>query len=497
MISCNDIQTLLRPDVREQIAVHLNDDPTKVALSLHENGPLVATQIKYLQRARTKLPSYYAAQCILPPLSFEQASSEESASLKHYAGHTCLDLTCGLGVDTLHFSNHFDQVVTVEQSPELCEIARINFERLRARNIRIQSGTAEQFVADLISGQESIGPIDLIYIDPARRDSQGKKVWLLEACSPDVKRLLPSLLQLSPLVVIKASPLFDIDEAFRLFGEECSVEIISVHGECKEVLMEIHRPQSDHPTTHIAISEHLAPSNTDNNLIGGNSSTSSEKLQTFAASNTDLAQTGMIRLTASGHPSLFYSRKEGKWMDNPQAKVAQATSQQNYSSDQQQAQATHISSIQRHNNEVVSQEQTNDFTARYLLIPDVVLYKARLIDSYAQRCGCRVSSPTGYLFSDQIPEAFLGRIFPIQWAAPYKPKTLKSRCKQEGITRCNLLKKDFPHDAEAIAKALGIRQGGNQYAAFTRIGTQPYVLMLGTEIFIHNSDLDQHAQQKS
>lgn len=497
MISCNDIQTLLRPDVREQIAVHLNDDPSKVALSLHENGPLVATQIKYLQRARTKLPSYYAAQCILPPLSFEQSSSEESASLKHYAGHTCLDLTCGLGVDTLQFSKHFDQVVTVEQSPELCEIARINFERLRARNIRIQSGTAEQFVADLISGQESIGPIDLIYIDPARRDSQGKKVWLLEACSPDVKRLLPSLLQLSPLVVIKASPLFDIDEAFRLFGEECSVEIISVHGECKEVLMEIHRPKDNKPIHHIAISEHLVPSNTDNNLIGGNSSTSSEKLQTSAASYPASGQTGVIRLTASGHPSLCYSRKKGKWLDNPQAKVAQSTTQQNCSSDQQQAQAAHTSSIQRHNNEVVYQEQTNDFTARYLLIPDVVLYKARLIDAYAQRCECRVGSPTGYLFSDQIPEAFLGRIFPIQWAAPYKPKTLKSRFKQEGITRCNLLKKDFPHDAEAIAKTLGIRQGGNHYAAFTRIETQPYVLILGTEIFIHNSDLDQHAQQKS
>lgn len=497
MISCNDIQTLLRPDVREQIAVHLNDDPTKVALSLRENGPLVATQIKYLQRARTKLPSYYAAQCILPPLSFEQASSEESASIKHYAGHTCLDLTCGLGVDTLQFSKHFDQVVTVEQNPELCEIARINFERLQARNIRIQSGTAEQFVADLISGQESIGPIDLIYIDPARRDSQGKKVWLLEDCSPDVKRLLPSLLQLSPLVVIKASPLFDIDEAFRLFGEECSVEIISVHGECKEVLMEIHRPQSDHSTTHIATSTHLVPSNTDTNLTGENRSTSSEKLQTSAASNTASAQTGVIRLTASGHPSLCYSRKEGKWLDNSQAKVAQPTAQQKCSSDQQQAQAPRISLIQRHNNEAVSQEQTNDFTARYLLIPDVVLYKARLIDSYAQRCGCRVSSPTGYLFSDQIPEAFLGRIFPIQWTAPYKPKTLKTRFKQEGITRCNLLKKDFPLDAGTIAKALGIRQGGNHYAAFTRIGTQPYVLMLGTEIFIHNSDLDQHAQQKS
>ena len=66
---------------------------------------------------------------------------------------------------------------------------------------------------------------------------------------------------------------------------------------------------------------------------------------------------------------------------------------------------------------------------------------------------------------------------------------------KDGITRCNLLKKDFPQDAETIAKSLGIRQGGTHYAAFTRIGTQPYVLMLGDEIFIQNPDIDQHEQQ--
>lgn len=393
MTSCNDIKTLLRPDVREQIAVHLNDDPTKVALSLRENGPLVATQIKYLQRARIKLPAYYAAQCILPPLSFEQASSEESASLKHYTGHTCLDLTCGLGVDAFHFSKCFAQVVTVEQSAELCEIARINFERLQARNIRIITTTAEQYVADLNSRAESIGPIDLIYIDPARRDSQGKKVWLLEDCSPNVTKLLPSLLQLSPLVVIKASPLFDIDEAFRLFGEKCSVEIISVHGECKEVLIEIRNSQKN---STVVPSDSL-PS-TDDLSATGNLSTRSETPQTPVNVITDSAQMGVIRLTASGHPTLCYSHKEEKWLSPPQEKTEQQTSKQNPFPEQNQDHSAQISAIQQ-DTLLFSREKTDGIATRYLLIPDVVLYKARLIEQYAQYCGCRANSATGYLFS--------------------------------------------------------------------------------------------------
>lgn len=489
MISCNDIKTLLRPDVREQITVHLDDDPTKVALSLRENGPLVATQIKYLQRARIKLPAYYAAQCILPPLSFEQASSEESASLKHYTGHTCLDLTCGLGVDAFHFSKYFDQVVTVEQSAELCEIARINFERLQARNIRIITNTAEQYVADLNSGAESIGPIDLIYIDPARRDSQGKKVWLLEDCSPNVTKLLPSLLQLSPLIVIKASPLFDIDEAFRLFGEKCSVEIISVRGECKEVLIEIRNSQKNSTV----VSSDSLPS-TDNLSATGNLSTRSETPQIPVDVTTDSAQMGVIRLTASGYPSLCYSHKEGKWLNPPQEKTEQQKPKQNPFPEQNQDHSTKMSAIQQ-DSLLFSRDKTDGIATRYLLIPDVVLYKARLIEQYAQYCGCRANSATGYLFSNHIPQSFVGHIYPIQWATPYKPKALKSQFKKDGITRCNLLKKDFPQDAETIAKSLGIRQGGTHYAAFTRIGTQPYALMLGDEIFIQNPDLDQHEQQ--
>ena len=98
---------------------------------------LVATQVKYLARAAQKLPSYAAAQCILPPLAFEQASSEACAAHKRIGGDTVLDLTCGLGVDAFFLSRRFGRVVTLERNDVLARVAAENFSRLGATNIEV------------------------------------------------------------------------------------------------------------------------------------------------------------------------------------------------------------------------------------------------------------------------------------------------------------------------------------------------------------------------
>ena len=45
---------------------------------------------------------------------------------------------------------------------------------------------------------------------------------------------MPTLQKLADRICIKCSPLFDVDEAFRLFGD-CWVETVSLSGEAKEV----------------------------------------------------------------------------------------------------------------------------------------------------------------------------------------------------------------------------------------------------------------------
>ena len=231
MMTPEEFRLLCSAPVREAIAANRQRDPLAVALDRRvPEARLVATQLKYLARAAAKLPSYAAADCILPPRAFEQASSEACAAAKQLAGERLLDLTCGLGVDALYLSRRFREVVTLERDPVLAAVARENFARLGVRNVEVIESDAEHFLA-----REGLR-FDWIYADPDRRSAEGRKLVRLEDCSPDIIALLPRLRQAAPRLCLKNSPLFDVDEAFRLFPES-RVEVLSAAGECKEVVI--------------------------------------------------------------------------------------------------------------------------------------------------------------------------------------------------------------------------------------------------------------------
>ena len=219
-----EVDWLLREESRQTVLKYLDERPERLALRLGGGGALLATQLKYLQRARTKLPSYYRARCILPPLAFEQASSEAVAAEKRYGGALCIDLTCGLGVDSAHFSKSFNRVIAVERDPVTARVAAVNFSLLGISNIEVVNDSAEHFI------ESFSGTADLVYADPARRGEGNRKVFRFEECSPDIVSLLPAIREKTRRVVVKASPLFDIDEAFRLFGDRITVDIVSRQG---------------------------------------------------------------------------------------------------------------------------------------------------------------------------------------------------------------------------------------------------------------------------
>lgn len=231
MISPEQYRLLLTPEVCRTIDEQIGRDPAAIALDKRiPHAPLIATQVKYLTRARTKLPSYYDARCILPPRAFEQASSEACAARKSCSGERVLDLTCGLGVDALYLSRRFREVVTLERDEILAAIAEENFRRLDATNIRVINTSAEAFLA---STREHF---DWIYADPDRRSAEGRKLVRLEDCSPDIPGLMPHIRRTAPNLCVKNSPLFDVSETFRLFGA-CRTEVVSLHDECKEVVV--------------------------------------------------------------------------------------------------------------------------------------------------------------------------------------------------------------------------------------------------------------------
>ena len=226
-----EFDTLCRDDVRRAVEENLGRDPLAVALDRRvPHAALVATQVKYLERARTKLPSYYGARCILPPRAFEQASSEACAAHKELEGDAALDLTCGLGVDALALGRRFRRVVTLERDPVLAAVAARNLRLLGAANVEVVCAAAEEYLATAAER------FDWIYADPDRRSDTGRKLVRLEECSPNILRLLPAVRRSGARLCLKNSPLFDVDEALRLFPT-ARIEAVSLHGECKELLV--------------------------------------------------------------------------------------------------------------------------------------------------------------------------------------------------------------------------------------------------------------------
>ena len=229
MFSAEEFSILCSEECYEAVKANIDRKPTDIALDRRiPHASIVATQVKNLQKARTKLPSYFAVQAIVPTLAYEQSSSEECAVRKQLEGESVLDLTCGLGVDSLALSKRFKRVVTIERNEMVAAVARENFRRLRADNIEVVCSSAEEYLAGCTEH------FDWCFSDPDRRGAKGEKLVRLEDCSPDVVSLMPTLKRIADKICIKCSPLFDVDEAFRLFGD-CAVETVSLGGEAKEV----------------------------------------------------------------------------------------------------------------------------------------------------------------------------------------------------------------------------------------------------------------------
>lgn len=143
--------------------------------------------------------------------------------------NTILDLTGGLGVDSWAFSQVAERVVYFEQNAELAAAAARNFAKLGADNIEVRNET--------VTPETELPEADLIYADPARRSAAGRKVFLLEDCTPDILTLLPMLLRKAPVVLLKLSPMADLAMlAGRLGPTLREIHVVESDGEVKELL---------------------------------------------------------------------------------------------------------------------------------------------------------------------------------------------------------------------------------------------------------------------
>lgn len=243
-------------DFSEFILAHESDDIARLLLSKGRwpdvDVDLAVNTIISRRKLRSKVPEWYAdASIVLPsPLSAEQCSSSETARYKAEVARRILfeedggnpseeggciaDLTGGLGVDCQAFSRVASKVIYNDMDPALAEAARHNFPLLGMENVRI---SCEEISGGSLSAVLSGVRPDIIFMDPARRDESGKKVFLLEDCSPDVVSMQDELFGLSRHILLKVSPMADITMLVSRLRHMREVHVIAAGGECKELLL--------------------------------------------------------------------------------------------------------------------------------------------------------------------------------------------------------------------------------------------------------------------
>ena len=236
------METKLEEFIRE----HRHDDVRQLALQAARYPDIdmqqALQQIAGWQTACTKLPEWAATDGIIypPRLSMEQCSSEATAKYKAKvldpSPSTIIDLTGGFGVDFSYMARSFQKAVYVERQPHLCEAARHNFQLLGLENAEVVCGDGVEYLKNLPSPFHPPSP-RTIFLDPARRDENGKKTYAISDCTPDVVALKDLLLEKAGRVMIKLSPMLDWHKAVDDLGEVVEVHIVSVDNECKELLL--------------------------------------------------------------------------------------------------------------------------------------------------------------------------------------------------------------------------------------------------------------------
>ena len=448
---------------KDFINVHLNDDVNKLALSKFPDDidkQFVIRQIQARQLLKKKLPSWSENDELLFPkrLSLEQCSSELTAKYKRTISrkdaktqsrdasmapaikhidtslHRILvDLTGGMGVDTSFFSDNFDETIYVESQAELCELAEHNFKVLK-KNIKVVNAKAEDFLTQC-------GEVDCIYLDPARRDEYGRKMVSLHDCSPDVAELQDLLFEKTNTVIVKLSPMLDIDIIKKELKNIKEIHVVAVKNECKEVLVKSTR-QRDNETTSREASMIPAIKRID-------TSDENEAIRRLYISAIDLKEDWKFSFTED---------------------------------EEQNAIPTFADEI-----------------GKYLYEPCVACMKAAPFKLLSQRFNIKKLHRNSHLYtSDELVADFPGRTFEVINVIPFDKKTKKTlmqtltqtQSDEHSATwrlgdlvtqKASIAVRNFPLSAEALRKHLGFKDGDDFYIFGTTMKGEKKMLVLGSK----------------
>jgi len=229
---------ILNTGIQEFIKKNSNTDTMSVLLKKQQfkgvSQKELVEQLEAKKKCKDKLPSWYTTDAIYYPnkLNIEQTSSEQTAHYKSQIvdGKSLLDTTGGLGVDSYYFAKKIAQISHCELDLKLSKIAAHNAEKLGVKNINFYTENGIDFLVN------SDKKYDWVYSDPSRRNDAKGKVFLLEDCTPNIPEKLNLIFEKTENILLKTSPIFDIQQGLRALKYVKEIHVVAVKNEVKELL---------------------------------------------------------------------------------------------------------------------------------------------------------------------------------------------------------------------------------------------------------------------
>ena len=247
-------------EVQAWIEKHIDKDIRQLALQKAPFADIMmialVQQVYGRKIARKKFDLLDRTGIVFPQkINLEQTSSAITAAYKSNIidGKTMLDATGGMGIDTLFFAQKFKKVVHIELNKDLQKIAASNFKTLGMNQIQ----SINQDFLEFLNNTES--RFDAIYLDPSRRDAKKNKVFMLEDLQPNILEIQDLLLSKADNVLVKLSPLIDINYLTKTLPYVTEVHIVAIKNEVKEILVKMEN-YSFEPIKMIAINLETAQS---------------------------------------------------------------------------------------------------------------------------------------------------------------------------------------------------------------------------------------------
>ena len=266
----SEFQNLLNPDIQALLAFHHSDDPATFAMQFHARSEFpvraMAEQLACQQKAVKKLPTLSQHNLLYTPLALEQSSGERTAAYKAslMSGKRALDLSGGLGIDTMFLARTFQEVVYCERDSPLCAVVEHNLKVSGIANVEVRNGDSISLLAEYPDNS-----FDWIFVDPARRE-EGRRSIALDAASPDVVASHDLLFRHALRVCIKASPALEISGLKKLLPALHTIVVVSVDRECKEILLLLERAYLSHGHVQVKAVCLKADSDEITEIAGGN-----------------------------------------------------------------------------------------------------------------------------------------------------------------------------------------------------------------------------------